>query len=297
MPASSEIDERLDTWRLQINESLDRWLPDETEAPPKLHRAMRYAVFPGGKRLRPVLVLASAELVGARNEVALPGACAVELVHTYSLVHDDLPALDNDEFRRGRPTLHRAFGEALAILAGDALLTCAVDILTTAPHQEHERRLRALAVLVQAAGTGGMIGGQVDDLEASGTPSDPSHVESIHRRKTAALMGASTRIGALLGGGSEDEIRALGRFGDSLGLAFQIVDDLLDLEGDEAEVGKALRKDRCAGKLTFPVVWGAKSSRQKAHALVQEAKQSIEAWGTDARILRDIADRVLHRNR
>jgi geranylgeranyl diphosphate synthase type II len=257
---------------------------------------MRYALFPGGKRLRPLLVLAAAECAGGSVEEALPGACAVELVHAYSLIHDDLPALDNDDLRRGRPTVHRAFDEALAILAGDALLTRAFEILASAGPAP-ERGLAAVRVLAEAAGTAGMIGGQVDDLEASGQAPDATRVESIHRRKTAALMGASARIGALLAGASADPVDELGRFGEQLGLAFQIVDDLLDREGVASEVGKAVRKDARAGKLTFPAVWGVEESRRRARQVADAAMAGLAGWGERARALQQIAGRVVERSR
>lgn len=296
MTARVDPEAALAAWKRQVEEGLERALPSASEPPRRLHAAMRYAVFPGGKRLRPLLVLACAECVGGRPEDALPGACAVELVHAFSLVHDDLPALDNDDLRRGRPTLHRAFDEALAILAGDALLARAFALLAEGGG-DPGGRLRAIAALTAAAGTAGMIGGQVDDLEASGQPPDARRVESIHRRKTAALMDACARIGALLGGGSDDEVERLGRFGERLGLAFQIVDDLLDREGSEREVGKALRKDAGAGKLTYPAVWGVEASREIARDLGEEAKAGLSAWGERARVLSQIADHVVQRTR
>lgn len=297
MAVRTEIRGRLDGWRRQIEERLEHCLPSEKTPPQKLHQAMRYAVFPGGKRLRPILTLAAATAVGGPIEAALPGACAVELIHTYSLVHDDLPAMDDDHLRRGRPTLHRVFGEALAILAGDALLTCAFDILVSSSEGDPGRRLQAVTALARAAGSSGMVGGQVDDLSTGGQQHDRAHVESIHRRKTAALMGACTRIGALLGGGSDDQVALLEHFGEQLGLAFQIVDDLLDLEGAESIVGKSLRKDEPAGKLTYPGVYGAEPSRRKALDLSEGAKQEIGCLGADGEILRSIADDVVERSR
>jgi geranylgeranyl diphosphate synthase type II len=296
MPVSADLEERLAAWRRRVEDSLDRALPPPEEQPPDLHRGMRYAVFPGGKRLRPLLVLAAAESVGGDIETALPGASAVELVHAYSLVHDDLPALDNDELRRGRPTVHRAFGEALAILIGDALLTRAFGVLASAAG-DPRRRLEAAAVLAEAAGCSGMIGGQVDDLQSEGRSPDAAAVESIHRRKTAALMGACARIGALLGGGDPAQVRALGVFGERIGLAFQIVDDLLDCEGSEREMGKAARKDAAAGKLTFPAVWGVEASRQRARDLAREAGEALPGWGPRARALEHIAGYVISRTR
>jgi geranylgeranyl diphosphate synthase type II len=297
MGVPTEIRGRLEDWRRQIEDALDRCLPPTAIPPQNLHEAMRYAVFPGGKRLRPVLTLAAADAIGGNAHDALPGACAVELIHNYSLVHDDLPAMDDDDLRRGRPTLHRVFGEALAILAGDALLTCAFDTLVSASGGDPNQRLQAAATLARAAGAAGMVGGQVDDLQATGRVLERSHVESIHHRKTAALMGACARIGALLGGGGSNQVDLLDRFGERLGLAFQIIDDLLDLEGSEPVVGKTLRKDERAGKLTFPSVWGVEASRSRASELVQEAKSEIETLGARASILRSIADSVVERSR
>ncbi len=286
----------LSAWRRRVEEALDAALPSGSEPPVRLHAAMRYAVFPAGKRLRPLVVLAAADCVGGSPVEVLPAACAAELVHTYSLVHDDLPALDNDDLRRGRPTVHRAYDEALAILVGDALLTRAFELLAAAP-SEPRRRLAALAALAHAAGTRGMIGGQADDLEAAGRPPDAERVESIHRRKTAALLGACARVGAILGGGSPEAEQALGRFGEQIGLAFQIVDDLLDREGSEHEVGKAVGKDAGTGKLTFPAVWGVETSRRRARELGEAAKDGLARWGERAAPLRRIADHAVERSR
>jgi geranylgeranyl pyrophosphate synthase len=293
---TGSADALLEEWRRSIEQSLERSLPAEQAPPQRLHAAMRYAVLSGGKRLRPLIVLASAHCAGGPVEPALPGACAVELVHAFSLVHDDLPALDNDDLRRGRPTLHRAFDEALAILAGDALLTRAFDLLASGTGEER-RRLGAIAALARAAGTDGMIGGQVDDLSAAARPPDAALVESIHRRKTAALMGAAAEIGALLAGAGEEEVRGLGALGAKLGLAFQIVDDLLDLEGTEELVGKTLRKDAGAGKATFPAVHGAESARRRAHQLVEEVRGSLAPRGEPGAPLERIARHVVERRR
>jgi geranylgeranyl diphosphate synthase type II len=286
----------LTPWRPRIEAALERCLPGEQRPPQRLHSAMRYAVFSGGKRLRPLLALAAASCAGSDPEAALPGACAVELVHTYSLIHDDLPALDNDDLRRGRPTLHRAYGEALAILAGDALLTLAFETLAGGS-VEPARRIEAQASLARAIGTSGMIGGQVDDLDPRGPGAPAERVESIHRRKTAALMGASARIGALLGGAPEADARALAEFGERLGLAFQIVDDLLDETGRAEEVGKAVGKDRSSGKLTYPAVWGVEASLRRAHEVAAEARLLLRPYGDRAVALRVIAEHAVERGR
>jgi geranylgeranyl diphosphate synthase type II len=286
----------LAAWRPRIEAALERCLPEEERPPRRLHAAMRYAVFSGGKRLRPLLALAAASCAGGDVEAALPGACAVELIHTYSLVHDDLPALDNDELRRGRPTLHRVYGEALAILAGDALLTLAFETLAGGGG-EPARRLEAQISLARAVGASGMIGGQVDDLDPAGPGEPAERVESIHRRKTAALMGASARIGALLGGGAESDARVLSEVGERLGLAFQIVDDLLDETGSAAAVGKAVGKDQRSGKLTYPAVWGVEVSRRRAHEIAEEARRLLRPYGERAAALRAIAAHVVERCR
>ena len=296
MAPVTDTESRLTAWRQRVEDSLDACLPSEGTPPGRLHAAMRYALFPGGKRLRPLLVLAAAECAGGQVEPALPGACAVELVHAYSLIHDDLPALDNDDLRRGRPTVHRAFNEALAILAGDALLTRAFEVLVSAGSAP-ERRLAAVQTLAGAVGTAGMIGGQVDDLEAAGQSPDGARVESIHLRKTAALMGASARIGALLAGAPPGQADDLGRFGEQLGFAFQIVDDLLDREGSASEVGKAVGKDARAGKLTYPSVWGVEESRRRARQVTDAAVAGLARWGERACVLRQFADRVVERSR
>jgi geranylgeranyl diphosphate synthase type II len=283
-------------WRPRIEAALERCLPGEEQPPRRLHSAMRYAVFSGGKRLRPLLALAAASCAGGDPEAALQGACAVELVHTYSLVHDDLPALDNDDLRRGRPTLHRAYGEALAILAGDALLTLAFETLAGGGG-EPSRRLEAQVSLARAVGSSGMIGGQVDDLDPRGPGEPAERVESIHRRKTAALMAASARIGALLGGGSEADVRTLAEFGERLGLAFQIVDDLLDATGSPEDVGKAVGKDQRSGKLTYPAVWGVAASRRRAQEIAEGARLLLRPYGDRAGGLRVLSEHAIERGR
>jgi geranylgeranyl diphosphate synthase type II len=286
-----------------VDSFLDRHLPPEDAYPPSIHRAIRYSLFAGGKRLRPILALASAEAVGGRREDALPAAAALEMIHTYSLIHDDLPAMDDDGLRRGKPTSHVVFGEALAILAGDALLTHAFHVLASAPSQngptdpdDKARRLRGIAVLAAAAGMNGMIGGQVVDLESEGKQVDEDLIDLIHRKKTGALMEAAARLGALMGGGTDEEVERVARFGREVGLAFQIVDDLLDVEGDPATLGKSAGKDEKAGKATYPSVHGAEKARRRAKELAEGAIELVAPLGPRGEPLACLARRIVDRS-
>ena len=265
----------------------------------ELEQAMRYSVTAGGKRLRPLLVLAAAEAVGGEVEALTPAAAAVELLHTYSLVHDDLPAMDDDEFRRGRPTLQRAFGEAIAILAGDALLTEAFALLASEAVQTvagAERTLWAIRELAAAAGVAGLCSGQAEDLRSEGTEISAATLERIHRNKTGRLFRAAVRIGGILGGGDEVEVEALGRFGEGFGLAFQIIDDLLDVVGDPERLGKGARKDDVRRKATYPSLWGLDIARQKATAALEAALAALATFGADGEELRALARESLARD-
>jgi len=282
----------------EVNTYLDSVLPPEDAYPQSIHRAVRYSLFAGGKRLRPVLVLAGAEAVGGRRQEAMPAAGAVEMIHTYSLIHDDLPAMDDDSLRRGQPTSHIVFGEAVAILAGDALLTQAFHLLASAPAAapaETERRLRSIAILAQAAGMGGMVGGQVVDVESEGRPVGADTLDYIHQHKTGALLGAAAQMGALLGGGDEEAMDRLLGFGLKIGLAFQIVDDILDVEGNPAALGKSAGKDQRAGKATYPGVHGIEAARRRAHGLVEEAGQFVAPLGARGEPLACLARRIVER--
>jgi geranylgeranyl diphosphate synthase type II len=280
-----------------VDEALERALPPETEPPVSLHRAMRYSVFAGGKRLRPALVIAGAEAVGGSVDAVMPAACAMEMIHTYSLIHDDLPAMDNDDFRRGRPTSHKVFGEAMAILAGDALLTLAFRLIAeTVPREGTAARLREVLIdVADAAGTRGMVAGQVADLEAEGQQVTAEALDFIHLHKTAALIRTSLRIGAVISGATADAVRALGMAGGNLGLAFQIVDDLLDVEGTSAELGKTAGKDQAQQKATYPAVHGIEASRARARALVAEAEAMLEGLGPRAEPIRALGRFILER--
>ena len=278
-----------------VDVALDRFLPPETERPETLHKAMRYSVFAGGKRLRPVLVIAGAEAVGGSAERVMPTACALELIHTYSLVHDDLPAMDDDDFRRGVPTNHKVFGEAIAILAGDALLTLAFRLVA----ENARDRVGALGDVVvdiaDAAGHAGMVAGQVADLEAEGRPVGAETLDYIHTHKTGVLIRASLRAGAMLCGADAPQLRALSLAGANLGLAFQIVDDILDVVASSAELGKTAGKDQIQQKATYPGIHGLAASRARARALLDEAEEALVPFGPRAEPIRALGRFILER--
>ncbi len=290
------ISEYLAEQRHLVERTLDRWVPQESAAPAVIHKAMRYSLFAGGKRIRPVLCLAAAQAV-ADGATGIEGcACTLELIHTYSLIHDDLPALDNDDLRRGRPTCHKVFGEAMAILAGDALLTLAFEVLASLPEVDGCRRARLVYELASASGTrGGMIGGQVLDLEGEHQQPTAGLLESIHRAKTGALLRASVRLGAICAGADDASLEALSRYGEHIGLAFQIVDDLLDVQQSSEELGKTAGKDAQQHKITFPSVYGIQHSQQMAEEQRLAAHSALEPFGDRAERLRQLADRVVRR--
>ncbi len=290
------FDEYLATRRARVDAALDRLLPPVEARPTTVHTAMRHSVFAGGKRIRPVLAIAAAGALGKDSGAEHPG-CALECIHTYSLIHDDLPALDNDDLRRGQPTCHKVYGEAMAILAGDALLTSAFKILAEleAPSED---RAAMIAELATAAGTvDGMIGGQVADLEAEGKAIDLDQLRYIHRSKTAALIRASVRLGAQYAQASADQYRALSEYGRHIGLAFQIVDDLLDVESTSEELGKTAGKDAEQRKATFPALLGLDESRWQAQEHLSAALLAIEGFGTAGWALRQIAERIVTRTK
>jgi len=283
--------------RVLVDAALDRWLPSEDTPPPSVHRAMRYSVLAGGKRLRPILVIAGAEAVGAAPATVMPTACALELVHTYSLIHDDLPAMDDDDYRRGRLTNHKVFGDALAILAGDALLTLAFQLVAQNASLVSDPRVicEVVAELADAAGTNGMVGGQVVDIESEGQAITPETLEYIHTHKTAALIRASLSVGARLGGGDTTALAAIGDAGQSLGLAFQIVDDILDVEGSLEALGKTAGSDERKQKATYPALHGIEASRREARRLVERTKSRLAAFGARSAPLCALADYVVER--
>ena len=283
--------------RALVEAALERFLPPEDTPPPTVHRAMRYSVMAGGKRLRPILVIAGAEAVGGTLATVVPAACALELIHTYSLIHDDLPAMDDDDYRRGRLTNHKVFGEAIAILAGDALLTLAFRLVADNTALVNDARVLrdVVAELADAAGTSGMVGGQVVDIESEGKAITAETLEYIHRHKTAALIRASLRVGALLAGGDGKAVAAIGEAGSDLGLAFQIVDDILDVEGSLEELGKTAGSDERKQKATYPALHGLEASRRQAKMLIERAKQRLGVFGARAVPLQALADYVFDR--
>jgi len=279
----------------KADEALNRWVPPESAFPESIHKAMRYSLFAGGKRIRPILCMAAASAVSDAHDGIEAPACTLELIHTYSLIHDDLPALDNDDLRRGRLTCHKVFGDAIAILAGDALLTLAFEVLSRIP-VDAERRVNLIAELSTAAGTvGGMIGGQVADLEGESQAPNERLLESIHRAKTGALLRASLRMGAIYAAASDDQLSCLSKFGEHVGLAFQIVDDVLDVEQPSEKLGKTAGKDAKQQKITFPAVYGMDRSRRMAEEERVAARDAIAGFDHRADRLRDLADLIVQR--
>mgnify|MGYP001038292056 CR=1 FL=1 len=279
-----------------IDRSLSRFLPREKIRPTTIHRAMRYSVFAGGKRIRPILCLAAAEACGGDPAEALPVACAVECIHTYSLVHDDLPAMDNDDFRRGRPTCHKVFGEGIAVLAGDALLTIAFEIAAQCrgwPRYPHARIIRELA---HAAGSRQLIAGQVADLESEGKQIPLRQLRFIHERKTSALLCCAVRLGGMSANCTPAQLEALTRFGYNVGLAFQVIDDILDVTQTTEKLGKTAGKDVQAQKATYPALVGLERSRQIAQALTRRAFAALRPFGSKAVALHALADFLLRRD-
>lgn len=283
-----------------VDEALERYLPEEEGAPPSLNKAMRYSLFAEGKRIRPILAIAAFEAVGGKGEKVLPFACALEMIHAYSLIHDDLPAIDNDDFRRGQLTSHKVFGEGIAILTGDALLTEAFRVMTDPRHfSEIEKDavliLEVVNEIAWAAGLQGMVGGQVVDVESEGKAVDLSTVEYIHSRKTGAMIRVSVRVGARLGGAQGEVLEALTRYGECAGLAFQVMDDILNVEGDAQVLGKSIGSDREKRKATYPSLLGMEESKQRARRLVTQAVESLSPFGEEAEPLREIARFILSR--
>ena len=280
----------------RIEREMERLVPAESAAPETIHRAMRYSLFAGGKRIRPILCLAAAEAIADNSPGVETAACSLEFIHTYSLIHDDLPALDNDDYRRGKLTCHKVFGDAMAILAGDALLTLAFETLAKMDAVSAERKIRIIAELATASGTvGGMIGGQVADLEGEGKPPDAGLLESIHRAKTGALLRVSVLMGAIYAGADNGQLRAISDFGEHIGLAFQIVDDILDVEESSQALGKTAGKDAQQKKITFPAVYGLDESRRMAEQERERAHQSLAPFADRARRLSELADLIVHR--
>ena len=284
----------------RIDAELDRILPAGERLPASLHQAMRYSIFAGGKRIRPLLMIAACEAVGGTMASVLPAACAMEMLHTYSLIHDDLPAMDDDDYRRGRLTNHKVFGEATAILAGDALLTQAFILLATVVpggSVSAAERLRVLQIIATAAGSLGMVGGQVVDMESETKAVDLPTVEYIHTHKTGALILASLQAGALLGGADSRTFAALTRYGECAGLAFQIADDILDVVGEQSLLGKDIGSDVHRGKATYPALLGLAESRRRAEELRDLAIEALVPLGQEAEPLRALVSFIVDRSR
>ncbi|MDE3196367.1 MAG: polyprenyl synthetase family protein [Acidobacteriota bacterium] len=283
-----------------VDAALDRLTPPPSALPETIHKAMRYSLFAGGKRIRPILCLQAAAAVSGASPEAVPGAieaaCSLEMIHTYSLIHDDLPALDNDDYRRGKPTCHKVFGDAMAILAGDSLFTLAIQTLTIVEGLDRARQVQLIRELSFASGTvEGMIGGQVTDIEGERQTPTAELLDRIHRAKTGALLRASVRMGAICGGADSAGISAISAYGEHVGLAFQIVDDILDVEESSESLGKTAGKDAAQGKITFPAVYGLDRSRAMAADQCAMAHEALRPFGESAYRLHEIADLIVHR--
>jgi geranylgeranyl diphosphate synthase type II len=280
----------------EVDRTLEQLLPAEEEAPSTIHKAMRYSVLAGGKRVRPILTLASGQSLGGDKEVLLRLGAAIEMMHTYSLIHDDLPALDNDDLRRGHPTCHKVFGEAIAILAGDSLMTRCYQVLADLPKIQDSVKIRIISEIAAATGTvDGMIGGQVVDLESEGKSIDPATLEYIHHSKTGALLNACVRCGALAANANSAELHMLSEFGSKVGLVFQIVDDILDVTSSSETLGKTAGKDEKVKKATYPALYGIEASRKKAKELARSALEGIMGLGEQANALRSLAQFIISR--
>jgi geranylgeranyl diphosphate synthase type II len=295
MTTEFDLKSYLEARRLAVEEALQAALPAEEGLDGRVVEAMRYSLFAGGKRLRPILCLAAAEAVGGDLQDALPAACALEMIHTYSLIHDDLPAMDDDDLRRGIPTNHKVFGEAIAILAGDGLLTEAFTLLGNCRGLSADRVVRLVGVISAAAGHRGMVGGQVVDMLWQNRTADLSVVRYMHGKKTAAFMAASTQAGALAGGGSSGQVERLGRYGRHVGLAFQIVDDILDIQGDAELLGKKTGVDVARGKATYPAAVGLEQAEKDAWALTSKALEALAEFDCRAEPLRALATHIVAR--
>ena len=298
MTAPETITHYLARRAAEVNEWLDRLVPSETTPPEQLHRAMRYSLLAGGKRLRPALVLSAGEAFGADTDDLMPAACAIEMIHTYSLIHDDLPAMDNDDLRRGRPTCHKAFGEAVAILAGDALLTQAFRVLAADyPNRDADCQVRVIREIATAAGTvEALIGGQMADIESEGKNVDALTLEYIHNSKTGAMISTSVVVGGIISGAGTEQIEKLREYGRRIGLAFQIADDILDVTSTRELLGKTPGKDNAVSKATYPSIHGMAASEARARQLVDEAVAIAAKLDLKTRVLEDIARFIIARS-
>jgi geranylgeranyl diphosphate synthase type II len=297
MTPDFDLKQYLEDRRLMVEEALEVALPQQEGPEARVVEAMRYSLFAGGKRLRPILCLAASEAVGGDLKAAMPAGCALEMIHTYSLIHDDLPAMDDDDLRRGKPTNHKVFGEAIAILAGDGLLTEAFVLLSGYNSLLPERAVQVIGVIAEAASYRGMVGGQVVDILSQNKRADLETVQQMHSRKTAALIAAATESGALAGKGSEAQVAALARYGRAIGLAFQIADDILDIEGDTELLGKTTGADEARGKVTYPAAVGLERSRQAGNEMVNDALAALEEFDDRANPLRSLANYIITRKK
>ena len=296
---SKKIEQYLEEKKCLVEQALQKCMPEPTGLACEVIKSMHYTLFAGGKRIRPILCMAGAEAVGGPPDNVLPVACAIELIHSYSLIHDDLPAMDNDDFRRGKPTNHKVFGEAVAVLAGDGLLTLAFNLMARYGLEKQRKKtvlLRVIDLIASAAGCKGMVGGQVVDITYEGKDPDPTVVEYIHRHKTGALIAASVTAGTILAGGTEEEVRAINRYGQEIGLVFQIADDILNIEGAKDVLGKGTGSDQERGKVTYPSVFGLSESKHIQKQLVDQAIEFLNEFDHRAQPLRDLARYVITRN-
>lgn len=286
----------LSAQRERVDAALDSAIPTAEVLPSKMHKAMRHSIFAGGKRLRPILCLTAAEALGADNGDALPAACSLEMLHTFTLIHDDLPCMDDDDFRRGKPTCHKIYGEAVAVLAGDALQSLAFEVLCNLPREARYQPCDFVSELAVASGSLNVVAGQVLDLEGEGKDLSFDDLRAIHERKTAALLAVSLRFGAMAGGATTKELEALTDFGKNLGLAFQVIDDILDTTQTSEKLGKTAGKDEAVGKATYPAILGLDASREEAKRLTADAKDALSILGDRGSRLLAIADYMLDRD-
>jgi geranylgeranyl diphosphate synthase type II len=296
---SKKIKQYLEEKKSLVERALQECMPESNGLAGEVIRSMHYSLFAGGKRVRPILCMAGAEAVGGSAHDVLPVACAIELIHSYSLIHDDLPAMDNDDFRRGKPTNHKVFGEGVAVLAGDGLLTLAFNLMARYGLEKQGEKtplLRVIDLIASAAGCKGMVGGQAVDIAYEGKDPDPVVVEYIHRHKTGALIAASVTAGTILAGGTEEEVGAINRYGQEIGLVFQIADDILNIEGSEDVLGKGTGSDQERGKITYPSVFGLPESKHIQNHLVEQAIEFLNPFDHKAEPLRDLARYIITRN-
>ena len=296
---SKRIESYLKEKKVLVDEALKNLMPRPSGMAAEVIESMNYSLFAGGKRIRPILCIAGAETIGGSAEDVLPFACAIELIHSYSLIHDDLPVMDNDDLRRGKPTNHKVFGEAIAILAGDGLLTLSFNLMAGYGANRRVKKaplLRAIELIASAAGYRGMVGGQALDIIYEGKDPDPAVVEYIHRHKTGALMAASVTAGAILAGGSEEEEKSINRYGQQIGLAFQIADDILNIEGNRNITGKGTGSDESRGKITYPSVFGIAESKRIQRQLISHAIEALKGFDNRAEPLRKLAQYIIERS-